>query len=269
MDEDIEPLSSNAPARRGDLDAGEALVKSQMYAAYLSHVLVLAIIITVGIWVSDEAMGGGGVSWSQGDAKRVFNWHPVLMVTAFSFMTIASLAFRAPYRCADRRATKAMHGTQWAVASICAIVGITAVVKSHNDPVSGYIANLYSLHSWVGIAVIILYSCQFIAGVMAFALDMEFITPSMRANLLLLHKYVGPFVYNATALTIMLGIQEKEGFIGCGYKVETVDSIPITHFFDIPAVCRTGHALGLLVFILALCTSYALHDFGRENIRSY
>eukprot|EP00957_Ditylum_brightwellii_P142369 10846289-Ditylum_brightwellii.AAC.1 len=40
--------------------AGQALGTSQVYAAFLSHALALACMITVGIWVSQDAMGGGG-----------------------------------------------------------------------------------------------------------------------------------------------------------------------------------------------------------------
>lgn len=59
------------------------LQRLQSYSSMLSLLLSPVAIILVSVWVSNEAMGGGGVSWSEGDAKRVFNWHPVLMIVAF------------------------------------------------------------------------------------------------------------------------------------------------------------------------------------------
>ncbi len=59
------------------------LQRLQSYSSKLSILLSPVAIILVSVWVSNEAMGGGGVSWSEGDAKRVFNWHPILMIVAF------------------------------------------------------------------------------------------------------------------------------------------------------------------------------------------
>ena len=56
----------------------------QSVSATTSLLLSPVAIILVSLWVSNESMGGGGVSWSEGDAKRVFNWHPVLMIVAYS-----------------------------------------------------------------------------------------------------------------------------------------------------------------------------------------
>ena len=78
------------------------LLRFQHHAGVLSHILALMAVCVVSLWVSDEAMGGGGVSWSEGDAKRVFNWHPVMMIVAFAFMTVSSLAFFMRWRSVDR-----------------------------------------------------------------------------------------------------------------------------------------------------------------------
>jgi len=238
------------------------LLRFQHHAGVLSHILALMAVCVVSLWVSDEAMGGGGVSWSEGDAKRVFNWHPVMMIVAFAFMTVSSLAFFMRWRSVDRMVNKTLHVVQWTVAAICASIGLVAVFKSHNDAASGYIANLYSLHSWIGIAVILLYVAQFLAGVLSFALKIQRITPSTRAKVMNLHKFFGPTIYIAVAFTILLGIQEKEGFIGCSYKVDQADTFPLQHFSEIPRACRISHSLGIIVFTMALCTTFALYDFS-------
>ena len=238
------------------------LLKWQHRAGILSHILALSAVFVVSAWVSDEAMGGGGVSWAEGDAKRVFNWHPILMIVAFAFMTVASLSFFMKWRSADRKVNKTLHAMQWGVAAVCATVGIVAVVKSHNDPVSGFIANLYSLHSWIGIGIILLYVAQFLAGAMSFGLSLQGISNQQRGKVMNLHKFFGPLIYVGTAFTILLGIQEKEGFIGCSYKVDKADIFPIQNFSEIPRACRISHSLGVIVFTMALSTAFALFDFS-------
>uniref|UniRef100_A0A7S2UAW4 Cytochrome b561 domain-containing protein n=1 Tax=Attheya septentrionalis TaxID=420275 RepID=A0A7S2UAW4_9STRA len=249
------------------------LATAQQVAGAVAHFLSLAVLLVVSIWVFDEGMGGGGLSWKKGDAKRVFNWHPLLMITAFSFMTVASLAFRPSIPRIStfmaRSTKKLLHGIEWTVAALSATVGLVAVVQSHNDAASGFIANLYSLHSWVGVFVIAMYLSQFAVGTCAFALDIPSIfTPAVKANVVMVHRFVGQFVYNLTAATILLGIQEKEGFIGCNYTVTKADTFPIQHFFDIPKVCRIGHFIGILVVLTTLCTNFALYSFEKAPHRN-
>lgn len=106
-----------------------------------------------------------------------------------------------------------------------------------------------------------MYILQFMMGVYSFAWPLSNMTAVNKARILQFHKCIGPLIYNATAATILLGIQEKEGFIGCAYTVTKADTFPIQHFFDIPSVCRTSHGLGILVLAVAVCTNLALYDF--------
>ena len=223
----------------------------------MAHILAFSSVVLVTLWISNL----GGLSWKPGEAKQVFNWHPLLMIAAFAFMTVAALSFRFPYNVGNRAMRKFLHGVAWTVALLSAFIALIAVFKSHNDPQSGYIANLYSLHSWVGIAVIILYLIQFLLGVMSFVWPLPSVTPAMKAKVMSFHRFTGPFVYNCTAATILLGIQEKEGFIGCSYPVTEADLFPPKHLMDIPVSCRISHMLGIVVLLLALFTSFALHDF--------
>jgi cytochrome b-561 len=234
---------------------GDRLLKFQRIALICAHVLAALSLLAVLLWISAL----GGLSWKEGEMKQVFNWHPLLMITAFSFMTVASLSFR--FRHENRSLLKWTHGMAWTVAILCAMIALIAVFKSHNDP-SGYIANLYSLHSWIGCAVIGLYISQLSVGVFTFAWPVM----SPKTRILQIHKFFGPFIYNCVAITILLGIQEKEGFVGCAYPVRQADTFPIKHFLDIPSVCRISHALGILVLGITLCTNLALHDFGKEMV---
>ena len=57
----------------------------------------------------------------------------------------------------SKEVKKVVHLVLHAIALALGIVGICAAFKNHNE--SG-IANLYSLHSWIGIGVISLYGIQ-------------------------------------------------------------------------------------------------------------
>jgi cytochrome b-561 len=236
----------------------EQLGNMQSIACFVSHGLALAAAMCVIWWVHLL----GGLSWKTGQSKLVFNWHPLLMILAFCFMTVASLSFRSPYKSNNRWVIKLLHGSAWGVAAIFALVALVAVFKSHNDSVSGYIANLYSLHSWLGMGVIGLYVLQFLAGFFTFGWTLSSITPAMKVKAIVIHKFLGPFIYMVTAATILLGIQEKEGFVKCSYSVTKADLFPLSHIGEIPPVCLVSHSLGILVLAIVLSTSFALHDFG-------
>ncbi len=255
----------------GDDEDGDSwrqrLLLVQKVTMISAPIFALCAVVMVSVWISQL----GGLSTQQGQSKLVFNWHPLMMIMAFLFMTVASLSFRysqLPKSRISRVMAKWGHGLCWAVAALCMVFGLVAVFHSHNDPVSGFVANLYSLHSWIGITIVTLYFFQLLAGSGAFGLSgLVWISPTTKANLLQIHTFLGPLLYQGVLLTILLGIQEKEGFVGCGYKVQNADLRPWEHFHEIPAVCRTSHGLGLLVLLTGVLTSLALHPFERVHRR--
>lgn len=238
----------------------DQLRRWQSRATILSHFLCLLAALLVMTWVHQL----GGLSWKEGQSKQVFNWHPLLMILAYCFMTVAALSFRAPpYHGCSRNTIKLVHGSAWTIAAIFGMIALIAVFKSHNDSVSGFVANLYSFHSWLGLGVVGLYVLQFLAGFFTFAWPLSFVTPLVKAQVLSVHSFLGPFLHMAVSAVILLGIQEKEGFVGCGYKVEQADYFPLSHLTLIPPACLVSHGIGIAVFATALLTSFALHDFRR------
>ncbi|KAL7435362.1 hypothetical protein ACHAXM_004606 [Skeletonema potamos] len=259
----------------GESSRSGVLQNLQSVSATISLVLSPVAIILVSVWVSNESMGGGGVSWSEGDAKRVFNWHPVLMIVAYSIMNVGALIFRvsgtSSYQTSTRgisdagskrRGTiKAVHGYVWVTCFLIGMVAMMAVIKSHNDAVSGYIANLYSLHSWVGVLVISLYTLQLLVGIFAFGGLMDGTSRLAVPSLMEMHKYSGAVLHLLITATIMLGIQEKEGFVQCWYNVTEPDIIPIQNYGKIPSSCKISHGLGIVVLLMGVFTSFALARF--------
>mmetsp|Transcript_39754 Transcript_39754/g.96012 ORF Transcript_39754/g.96012 Transcript_39754/m.96012 type:complete len:330 (+) Transcript_39754:101-1090(+) len=246
--------------------------KLQLTSLVVAHVLAIVLVVLVAQWVHQL----GGLSWKAGQAKLIFNWHPLLMILAFCFMTVSSLSFRyhqfGLLQQHRRSTAKLLHGIGWFIAVACMSMGVVAAFFSHNDRASGFIANLYSLHSWVGITVLLLYLVQFLVGVGAFALPLggiNSISAVTKAKILQVHTFFGPILYLSIMLTILLGIQEKEGFIGCGYKVDAPDMVPFQHFSKIPAICKQSHAMGFCILLMGLCTMFALHQMDRTKYRQH
>ena len=240
----------------------QTLLGFQRASMFLAHGFCLAAMMIVSAWVANA----GGLQWEKGFSTCIFNWHPLMMITAFLFMTVASLSFR--YRGMGTKVlSKIVHGVSWAVAMLCMMVGLIAVFRSHNDEQSGFIANLYSMHSWMGLFVLTVYIMQFLAGVFTFGFPLRFATPSFKAKMLLLHQFFGPVIYLAMLLVILLGIQEKEGFHGCSYEVTKADLTPWRNISKIPSFCLLGHLLGFLVLLTGVCTCFALHPLDRGSFR--
>jgi cytochrome b-561 len=236
---------------RMDMDEWRrVLFQAQSVTLILSHVLALIVLILLGTWISHL---GGLCYWGETETKLIFNWHPLMMILAFCFMTVSSLCFRYQLL-PNRRFAKLCHAVAWTVALVCMSVGLVAVFRSHNDKTSdGYIANLYSLHSWVGLAVLTLYLMQFVAGLCTFGLSDQRIgilsfSDSFKAKMLQVHHFFGPIIYVSMLLTILLGIQEKEGFIGCSYPVSEPDMVPFQNYSQIPTVCKISHAVSFPIY---------------------
>lgn len=256
------------------------LQRAQSASIIISILLSPVAIILVSIWASSL----GGVSWAEGEAKRVFNWHPVLMVSAYAIMNVGALIFRVsgtsayqasvqsgrnalsstPTASSDskkRGIAKFFHASIWSLSFIFGIVAMLAVVKSHNDPISGYIANLYSFHSWVGVLVLSLYTLQFLVGILAFGGLLSGRSRRSNPALMEIHKYTGTYIHILVTVTILLGIQEKEGFVQCAYEVDSADLVPFTNYGKIPYACKISHGLGLVILVMGLCTSFGLARF--------
>ena len=87
----------------------------------------------------------------EGKSSTNFNWHPVLMITAYALMNVGSLIFRVTNTASalrnstssivssgdqkKRGIAKFTHAGIWSSSFILGIVGVCAVFKSHNDAI--------------------------------------------------------------------------------------------------------------------------------------
>jgi cytochrome b561 len=145
----------------------------------------------------------------------------------------------------------------WTLNVVFGTVGVLAVFKSHNDPISGYIANMYSLHSWAGMTVLSLYAIQYLVGMLAFS-GLSGRRRISNPILMEIHKFAGSYIHILATTTILLGIQEKEGFVSCAYTVESPDVPPEFNVGKIPYPCKISHGLGVVILLMGLCTNFGL-----------
>ncbi|KAK7168633.1 hypothetical protein R3I93_004834 [Phoxinus phoxinus] len=145
-----------------------------------------------------------GLGWDGGAAE--FNWHPLLMVIGFIFLQgIAIVVYRLPWtwRC-SKQMMKFIHAGLHVLAFTLAVISVVAVFDFHN---AKNIPNMYSLHSWVGLAAVILYPAQIVMGIAVYLIPA---TPVyVRAALMPVHVYSGLFIFTSVIATALMGFTEK------------------------------------------------------------
>ncbi|KAJ8437243.1 hypothetical protein Cgig2_012512 [Carnegiea gigantea] len=171
---------------------------------FVAHALAVACAVMVLVWCISFR---GGLAWEATNKSLIFNIHPVLMLIGFiilggeAIMSYKSLPLK-------KEVKKVVHLVLHAVALILGIVGICAAFKFHNE---SSILNMYSLHSWVGIGVIILYGIQWIYGFLIFFYPGG--NTSLRSESLPWHVLFGMFVYALAVANAALGFLEKLTFL--------------------------------------------------------
>lgn len=181
-----------------------ALGVNALPISFVVHFLAVVGAILVLIWTISFR---GGLAWSSSDKSLIFNLHPVLMLIGFiilggeAIVSYKSLPLKKPEK-------KLIHLVLHAIALILGIIGIYTAFKYHNE---SNIANLYSLHSWLGIGVIVLYGIQWLYGFLVFFFPGG--TTAIRSESLPWHVLLGIFVYILAIATAALGYLEKLTFL--------------------------------------------------------
>lgn len=171
---------------------------------YVAHALAVVCAVMVLVWCSSFR---GGLAWESPNKSLIFNIHPVLMLIGFiiiggeAIISYKSLPLRKDVK-------KVIHLVLHAIALILGIVGIWAAFKFHYE---SSIPNLYSLHSWLGMGVIVLYGLQWIYGLGVFFYPGG--STPMRRALLPWHVLIGMFVYVLAVANAAIGFLEKLTFL--------------------------------------------------------
>ncbi|KAF3792530.1 putative transmembrane ascorbate ferrireductase 2 [Nymphaea thermarum] len=164
-------------------------------------VLVAALVL---VWVMHFR---GGMSLVSQDKSLIFNVHPVLMVIGLILIGgEGMLAYKSVS--GTKNFKKAVHLILQAFAFTLSLLGLWAALKFHNDM---GIDNFYSLHSWLGVACLILFGIQWGIGFGTFWYPGG--ARGIRASLLPWHVFLGIYIYGMAITAAVTGILEKLTFL--------------------------------------------------------
>lgn len=194
----------------------------------------------------------GGLAWTSSNTALIFNYHPVLMVAGFVFVSSEAVLI---YRTGggSRRSRKARHLALHLLALALGGVGIWAAFRAHNESVPPK-DNLYSLHSWLGMAAAVLFGVQWLAGFYTYWYPGA--RSAGRSAYLPWHVLGGLSVYVLGLIAAETGILEKVTFLQMHKIAGHYDAEPLL-----------ANSLGLLVALLGALTILAavVPDSGKEK----
>ncbi|XP_035514958.1 cytochrome b ascorbate-dependent protein 3 isoform X2 [Morone saxatilis] len=253
------PCGSESPAEPEkheptDLSRMRSIVS--FYVCYLLCLgLGLACVVCVCYW---NHRWRGGFRWD-GTALQ-FNWHPVLMVTGLIVLYgNGAVLYRVPLTWGQNKLPwKLLHATLMLLALVLSIVGLCAVFDFHNAKNT---PNLYSLHSWIGIAATALFAIQWVVGMAGFLLPCSPI--SLRTLLKPVHVWLGGSILWLSIAACISGINEKLFFVlkenGNGTQ----------SYANLPAEAVLGNSLGVLIVAFGLVVLKILsnHNWQRPDSR--
>ena len=176
--------------------------------------------------------------------------------------------------CCRRIYSKLVHSLLHLLAVPCIVIGFLAVwdYKSRAEPTP--ILHFYSVHSWLGLATMALFSLQLLLGLFSFLLLLacEAATSGFRARLVPVHAIFGTATFSLGLATSVCGITEKAFFqIGGNYTrwVDVVQSLtPLGEISDDDQQAIilnvTAGSLAVLAVLMPLLLWYPKFRFRSE-----
>lgn len=233
---------------------------SQKISAIVSMVLsLIAMIVTFTFWVKNN----DGQSGWLGKLNNKCVIHAVLMITGMGFCyTQAVASFRVmSFMGIGHDVAKGFHGFWHTSTIILVITALIAIVQFHNDQNWGHLS---TMHSWLGILLIAVYSQNWILGLFHFLFPWTSL--ELRKKYLPSHRFFGILGLFLAAVVMETGIAQKnwlDGTFGCMYTISTSEERqnPATGYLHIGAGCRAGLGVGVLLILNFIFAVYALWDF--------
>ncbi|CAI5742570.1 unnamed protein product [Peronospora destructor] len=240
----------------------------------LAHSLPVLVVVLMGYWMGSglttytlkdglvSAKDISGFSWNHGDG-RVFNWHPLLMSFGFVFCSMqAALAYISlPY---SHTIKKRIHLSLHALGFLSAVLGGVAVFRFHNEHKT---TNLYSLHSWLGLGVLSIFTATWLGSFVVFFYPGA--PKSARAAFAPYHIGIGLAIVGMVVATVEAGILEKLTFNGsCNMNGELNGEVVKGYMAP---DCVTGNIIGLLVALafvaLVVTIWHAKHSEQSKSLK--
>ncbi|XP_034546909.1 cytochrome b ascorbate-dependent protein 3-like isoform X2 [Notolabrus celidotus] len=255
------PLTHLRAARCGSESAQKQEVRGNKYlfrmrsivSFYICYMLCLclglACVVCVCVW---NAHWRHGFAWNGSTLE--FNWHPVLMVTGLIVLYgNGAVLYRVPLTWGQNKLPwKLLHAVLMLLALVLSIIGLCAVFDFHN---ANKTPNLYSLHSWIGIAASALFALQWVMGMAGFLLPCS---PTWLRKLLKpIHVWMGGSILILSIAACISGINEKLFFV-------LTKPQP---YSKLPAEALLGNSLGVLIVAFGLVVLKILsnHEWKRPD----
>lgn len=187
----------------------------------------------------------GGFSWVEKSFNK-FNYHPVFMIIGFVFvMGHSVISFRIlPL---GHRTKKYIHASMNLIAAIFVIAGMVTVFQFHAEH---EFPDLYSTHSWLGLATVSLFFLQLLGGLSIFQDLVKGANDEVRGVYKPWHVVAGITMVTLVAVSICTGIQEKYLFM----KTE-----------NFSATAYTMNFLALSIFMWVFTVIYILMAVEKQT----
>ncbi|CAF0764618.1 unnamed protein product [Didymodactylos carnosus] len=194
----------------------------------------------------------GGFAW-QSDPDHQFNYHPVFMTVGMIFFYgDAILAYRV-FRGVKKIQVKLLHASLLALSLIFASIGLKAVFDSHNLVEKGVHLILFSyhfsLHSWVGLAAVVLFGMQWVCGFVSFLFPK--LSEDLRKAYMPSHKFYGKAIFICGISAALMGITE----LACFGKIYPADKTQRTII----------NLFGVLIIIFGIIIIYLVANPGYQR----
>ncbi|XP_054158095.1 plasma membrane ascorbate-dependent reductase CYBRD1-like [Oppia nitens] len=225
------------------------LKKLLLYSVYICiQVAGLAALGLCCKWVVHH-LGG----YSLATPEQIFNYHPALMILSMIVINGNGILVYRIQRCVGYRQQKWLHfGIQF-VATVLALVGAYAVYHFHAVK---HIPHLYSLHSWLGLSVLVTMILMSLAGFVTFL--WPGLGSSTQRLIIPLHAFYGLFNFLMAAMVVLTGLTEKALF--------SMTS-PGQQYRDSPPAAQLVNLIGIAVVICtALVLGLAINDDLRRRV---
>ena len=154
-----------------------------------------AVVLAYGIMLADLTSNVGLAEASFGD----FAMHPALMATAFVVIgPLATVTYASEGATGlDHETAKKMHAAMHFCALTLGMLGTRSMWITHEGGV-----HFQTLHSWIGITILVAYTAQFVCGLYVF----YYAPGATRAAFLPVHIFSGLVIVFGALVTVLLGV---------------------------------------------------------------
>jgi cytochrome b-561 len=162
------------------------------------------------------------------------------------------------FRFGRKRSLKVTHATIHAFAFLFTVIGLVAVFDSHNYAATP-IPNLYSLHSWIGLSAVIIFSFQYVFGFFCYLFP--FFKEPIKVLYMPIHIFFGLLGFILSLAAVLMGLSEK-AFFSMSSEYQDLPSQALV----INCIGMLTATFGALVIFLLIEPSYKRQPIPEDSM---